>query len=89
MNPSKCNPEYYRLLKDISIISFTLVDLCLFLDTHPKGKIAMEYYHHYNKILKQLKMEFSEKYFPLSLSYVKEDNKWTWGDAMLPWEGGM
>ena len=50
------------LLMDIGIVSFTLVDLALFLDTHPTDRTAMEYFNHYVRIKNQLEREFSMKY---------------------------
>ena len=44
------------LLMDIGIVSFTLVDLALFLDTHPTDRTAMEYFNHYVRIKNQLEL---------------------------------
>ena len=49
-----------KLLYDIGVVSFVVVDLGLYLDTHPTDCKAMEYYNHYNHIRKQLMKEFSE-----------------------------
>ena len=76
-----------RLLKDIGIVDFILVELTLFLDTHPEDCKALEYYRHYNNIKKQLQREFSQKYYPLTTADVDCDNEWTWGMAPNPWEG--
>ena len=43
--------EMEQLLKDISILDFTLVDFSEYLDTHPFDKQAIAYFNHYNKIL--------------------------------------
>ena len=76
-----------QLLKDINIVSFTLVDLALYLDTHPTDHMAMEYYNHYNRIRHQMMKEFSMKYYPLTLDYAENNQVWRWGQAPLPWEG--
>ena len=73
---------------DIGIVSFTLVDLTLFLDTHPYDRTAMEYFNHYVRIKNQLEREFSMKYYPLNLSMAESNKEWRWGMAPLPWEGG-
>lgn len=44
MNGSLC--EMNRMLKDIGIIDFALVELNEYLDTHPFDKRAMEYFNH-------------------------------------------
>jgi len=80
--------EKDQMLKDISILSFVLIDLMLYLDTHPHDRSAMEYFNHYNRIKGQLKREFGKKYYPLTLDQAESNNEWRWGDAPLPWEGG-
>ncbi|MGN0424640.1 MAG: spore coat protein CotJB [Acetatifactor sp.] len=76
-----------QMLRDIGIVSFTLVDLALYLDTHPKDCKAMEYFNHYNRIYHQLVKEFSQNYYPLMLSGAESGKEWRWGAAPLPWEG--
>lgn len=77
-----------RMLKDISIISFTLVELTLYLDTHPYDKQAMEYFNHYSMLEKQMKQDFSAKYYPLNATCSQDTKEWTWALAPMPWEGG-
>ena len=76
-----------QLLRDIGIVDFTLIELTLYLDTHPTDRSAMEYFNHYNRIKQQMVREFSQKYFPLNLDQVECSNEWSWGAAPLPWEG--
>lgn len=76
-----------QMLKDIGIVDFTLVELALYLDTHPYDCNAMEYFNHYNRIKNQLQREFSQKYFPLNLNLAESNKEWRWGAAPLPWEG--
>ena len=40
--------EGMRMLNDISIVDFVLVDLSLYLDTHPFDQEAMEYFNHFH-----------------------------------------
>ena len=77
-----------QLLHDIGIVNFVLVELTLYLDTHPHDRNAMEYFNHYNKMRNQMEREFSQKYYPLNLSLVECGSEWSWGSAPLPWEGG-
>ena len=77
-----------ELFLDIGIVSFTLLELAMFLDTHPNDRTAMEYFNHYVKIKNQLEREFSMKYYPLNLSMAESNKEWRWGMAPLPWEGG-
>ncbi|MCI5954766.1 MAG: spore coat protein CotJB [Lachnospiraceae bacterium] len=76
-----------QLLNDIGIVSFVLVELGLYLDTHPTDRNAMEYFNHYNRIKHQMVKEFSMKYYPLTMDMAESNKEWRWGAAPLPWEG--
>ena len=76
-----------QLLNDIGMVDFTLVELTLYLDTHPYDRMAMEYFNHYVRIKNQLEKEFSQKYFPLKKDMAESNKEWRWGAAPLPWEG--
>lgn len=82
------NNEKDQLLLDIGTISFVLVDLCLYLDTHPHDREALDYFHHYSRIRKEMLHEFSSKYYPLTLDSAECGREWDWGLAPAPWEGG-
>ncbi len=76
-----------RLLQDIGIVDFTLIELTLYLDTHPYDCNAIDYFNHYNKMKKQMTAEFAQRYFPLTVDMVNCSKEWSWGMAPLPWEG--
>ena len=76
-----------QMLKDISIVDFILVELMLYLDTHPTDRNAMEYFNHYSRMKNQMVKEFSQKYFPLTKDLAESNKEWRWGAAPLPWEG--
>jgi len=76
-----------KMLKDIGIVDFVLVELTLYLDTHPYDCKAMEYFNHYNRMKLQMEKEFAMKFFPLNTSLAESNKTWNWGTAPLPWEG--
>jgi len=76
-----------QMFRDIGIVDFVLVDLILYLDTHPFDVDAMEYFNHYSKIKNQMMAEFAQKYFPLTGDLAESSKEWSWGMAPLPWEG--
>lgn len=79
--------EGKRMLNDISIVDFVLVDLTLYLDTHPFDQEAMEYFNHYARIMNKMSRDFSMRYFPLTMELAESNKEWRWGAAPLPWEG--
>lgn len=76
-----------QILHDIGVVDFVLVDLMLYLDTHPYDCKAMEYFNHYSRIKNQMSREFSQKYYPLTKDMAESNREWRWGMAPLPWEG--
>lgn len=76
-----------QMLRDIGVVDFTVVELALYLDTHPCDRNAIEYFNHYSRINTQLKKEFSRVYYPLKLDFAESNQDWRWSEAPLPWEG--
>lgn len=74
------------LLKYIDSISLVLVDVCLYLDTHPCDEDALGCFHHFKALLKDAKQEYVENYGPLRNSDVNCENYWTWINDPWPWE---
>lgn len=77
-----------QMLREISIVSFVLVDLMLYLDTHPHDRNAMEHFNHYNRIKNRMTREFSARFYPLTRDMAESTNEWRWSLAPMPWEGG-
>lgn len=86
MNRSTRN-EREQMLFDISTVSFLLMDMTLYLDTHPFDKDAMEFFNHYSRIRSGMLRDFANKYYPLTLSTAEDCNEWKWTLAPAPWEG--
>ena len=82
--------EQEKLLHDIGILDFIVVELSLYLDTHPTDRNAMEYFNHYNRMNNQAKKEYSRKFGPLTIALADtcECGDWTWATLPMPWEGG-
>lgn len=84
--------ERATLLQRIQAYSFALVDLGMYLDTHPYDKNALACFEKYNVIQQQLNAEFSAKYGPLTMQEADTSERWNWVDDPWPWErayGGM
>ena len=55
-----------RMLNDIGIVDFTLVELMLFLDTHPDNQEAIDYFNYYAKVKTKMMQEYSTAFEPLT-----------------------
>lgn len=81
--------EQCGLLRSIDILSFYVVDMALYLDTHPDDADAQDHLAHFAKMLRDAKREYAQKYCALSKEDVSRYGAtWDWECMPLPWEGG-
>ena len=80
------NKERSEMLKQIKCLNFAIIDLGLYLDTHPEDTKAICLHNKYCKELKELKDAYQKVYGPLSIYYPC--NKWRWLEEPWPWERG-
>lgn len=88
MNQAMSSGQQDRL-HDIGVVDFVIVEMALYLDTHPHDREALEYFNHYTRMKNQMMRDYAEKYGPLSLSTADSVSKeWKWVLQPMPWEGG-
>jgi spore coat protein JB len=79
--------EYYQLLEQIQAADFVLVELSLYLDTHPKDQQALQQFNQYSQYSMQLKAAFEAKYGPLlQFGNSSAGPDWDWGKGPWPWQ---
>jgi spore coat protein JB len=74
------------LLKKLQASDFALVELGLYLDTHPDDKAALAYFAKFLAVKKQLHEEFTKKYGPIRIEDYDGSPYWKWIDNPWPWE---
>ncbi len=72
------------LLRKISTYSFAMLDLQIFLDTHPNDEKTLAKIRKYREMLMPLREEYENAYGPLTKSEVT--NNWDWVNSPWPWE---
>ena len=77
-----------QLLHWINMVSFAVVDITLYLDTHPKDEEALKYFNHYIDLRRCAMRAYAEKYGPLTIDSANPGDFWPWSAQPLPWEGG-
>ena len=80
--------ERQKLLKWIDMVSFAVIDLGQYLDTHPQDGEALDYYNHLSKLRNQAMKDYTSTYGPLLMDSFHPDNRWCWALKPWPWEGG-
>jgi spore coat protein JB len=88
MEPQKpCEPEYYDLLEKLQALDFVLVELNLYLDTHPDDLQAIQQFNVLTQERTQLANIFQEKYGPLQgFGRAYSRYPWEWSKVPWPWQ---
>lgn len=77
--------ERERLLRQISMVDFAILELHMFLDTHPNDSNAATKLDEYQTKSEILTREFESKFGPLSAS-ARDANRWAWISNPWPWD---
>lgn len=79
--------EYHRLLCKLQEIQFGLVELQLYLDTHPEDHRAVAQYNMLAERHQLLKAEYEAHYGPIAqYGWSKSPREWVWTSQPWPWE---
>lgn len=84
-----CRTDKATLIKQIAQCEFILLDINLFLDTHPDHQRAISDYNCYAEQLAVLKDMYVRNYGPLENfgNSVNIDEKhWLWASQPFPWQ---
>ncbi|MEW8986222.1 MAG: spore coat protein CotJB [Bacillus sp. (in: firmicutes)] len=80
-------PEYYQLLEQLQAVDFVLVELTLYLDTHPQDAEAINQFNQCAKERKRLKKVFEGQFGPLQqFGNSFSGYPWNWNDTPWPWQ---
>lgn len=74
-----------RLLRRIAAYDFAIVELQIFLDTHPTNAEAIRKLDEYSKKSDILRTQFEEKFGPIQSSNI-ETNRLAWISNPWPWD---
>ncbi|MGG4457120.1 spore coat protein CotJB [Brevibacillus sp. HB1.2] len=79
--------QYYALLEQLQAIDFVLVELSLYLDTHPTDQNALQQYNDLTEQRWGLANEYEKSYGPLqNLGRSYSGYPWQWNDDPWPWQ---
>lgn len=76
-----------NLLREVMAADFTLIDLNLYLDTHPWDMNALMQYNCALQRARMLRNNYERMYGPLSpMSPYAAMGRWRWIESPWPWE---
>ena len=73
-----------EMLQKIKEYNFSVIELALYLNTHPKDEKALYLHNRYSKELEELKEKYQKVYGPLTIYYPSD--RWNWVKTPWPWE---
>ena len=80
-----------QMLTRLSGITFALMDLTLYLDTHPTCEHGLSMFHELMEERLKLLAEFAGEYYPVTQASMItgncDPNVYGWGEGPAPWEG--
>ncbi len=80
-------PEFYTLLEEIQAIDFVLVELNLYLDTHPNDFETIKQFNETAQKSMELKNAFEQQFGPLmNFGRSFSNYPWNWNDTPWPWQ---
>lgn len=87
MNNNTRPMEHKEMMRKIMEHGFALIDLQLYLDTHPQDTDTLMTYSSLRDAYHSLTNEYARRFGPLTFTQVTSDNYWTWISTPWPWEG--
>ena len=75
-----------EMIQRIRCLSFAVVELAEYLDTHNDDEKALYLHREYASKLRELKDKYQKVYGPLTFNFPC--NKWRWIEEPWPWERG-
>ena len=76
-----------QMLEWVQMLCFCVVDMQLYLDTHPEDEEAFCYFKEVVEMYEKAKKKYEENCGPLTVTASAEHGQYTWADMPLPWEG--
>ena len=83
---NQTNPLVGTALGEIKALEMAVMDLHLYLDTHPSDREATRIFGHYSRLLETSKRHYVAKFGPLTLADAVEDGVYTWLRDHWPWD---
>ena len=83
-NNEPCQETRAEMMKKIREYNFAVIELGLYLDSHPEDQKALCSHREYAKNLKDITDKYQKVYGPLSIYFPC--NKWRWLEEPWPWE---
>lgn len=80
-----CKEELLRLIQSTN---FAVIEMGLYLDTHPQSRCALKKYNECKRNLQDAVEVYERRFSPLTIYGVQCDEDWSWVEEAWPWQKG-
>lgn len=77
--------NFLATLRELMKLEFAVLELNLYLNTHPRDEKALEDYNYYVNQLEKAKQRYRQRYGPLTAE-CPSDYPWQYPEGPWPWE---
>ena len=77
-----------QMLEALMAADFFVLDMGLYLDTHPNDTQALKMFSDASETASRLRMEFEAAFGPLTIPTAGGTTRWNWIDDPWPWDNG-
>jgi spore coat protein JB len=79
--------EFYQMMEELQQTDFVLVELQLYLDTHPDDANAIQQFNQFSMKRRMIKEQFEAQFGPLQgFGNSYSGYPWGWNDEPWPWQ---
>ncbi|MBX6351708.1 MAG: spore coat protein CotJB [Thermoflavifilum sp.] len=79
--------EYEQLMQELQALDFVLVELTLYLDTHPDDEQALAEFGQFARRRAAVAHQFESRFGPLlEFGRGPAPARWTWCEGPWPWQ---
>ncbi len=87
MSSKQMDQSFYQMLRQLQEVDFVLVELNLFLDTHPNDQAALQQFNQLVQQRWQIAQQFESCFGPLmNFGHSYSGHPWQWNDTPWPWQ---
>ena len=84
--PASTASNRQAALLELQQLSFSLVDLNLFLDTHPTNQMALDLFRQFQQEFAEAAADYESQFGPLVADDADTTQGWAWVQTPWPWE---
>ncbi len=78
--------QQQEMLLEVQKLQFVVLDMALFLDTHPNDPVALYRHKMYTEQLAKVKSEYEMQFGPMTIFGHEFGDNWRYINSPWPWE---